>query len=87
MIAGIESILDRLCRNNQDPALRAFARECVTDGMRWINGDLLECCKDLCRRLEVNELVNRPDKPGNEYDQPAYDRAKAAIAAAEAGAA
>ncbi len=47
--------------------------------------DLLAACEELCHRLEVNELVNRPHAPGNEYDQPAYDRAKAAIAKAKDG--
>jgi hypothetical protein len=45
--------------------------------------DLLAACKALCRRLESNELVNRPDNPCNHYDQPAYDEALAAIAKAE----
>lgn len=45
--------------------------------------DLLQSCKELCRRLESNELVNRPSDPCNEYDQPYYDRARAAIAKAE----
>jgi hypothetical protein len=47
--------------------------------------DLLEACKELCARLEANELVNRPSNPCNHYDQPAYDRARAAIAKAEGG--
>jgi hypothetical protein len=47
--------------------------------------DLLEACKELCRRLEANELVNRPSNPCNHYDQPAYDRARAAIAKATGG--
>jgi hypothetical protein len=40
---------------------------------------LYDACQRLCRRLEVNELVNRPNTPGNEYDQPDYDFACAAI--------
>lgn len=47
--------------------------------------DLLASCEELCRRLEVNELVNRPADPCNQYDQPAYDRARAAIAKATKG--
>jgi len=41
--------------------------------------ELLASLKELCRRLEVNELVNRPTDPCNHYDQPAYDRAQALI--------
>ena len=48
---------------------------------------LLQACKELCRRLEVNELVNRPNDPCNHFDQPAYEQALAAIARAEGGAA
>jgi len=48
-----------------------------------VQQSLLASCKELGQRLESNELVNRPEKFGNEYDQPAYDRAQAAIAKAE----
>jgi hypothetical protein len=43
---------------------------------------LFEACRRLCHRLEVNELVNRPGNPCNHYDQPDYDFAKQAMAAA-----
>jgi hypothetical protein len=57
--------------------------------VHYLNGgayaDLLVACKELCRRLEANELVNRPSNPCNHYDQPTYDRARAAIAKATGG--
>jgi hypothetical protein len=40
---------------------------------------LVAACEELCFHLEANELVNRPDNPCNHYDQPAYDRAQAAL--------
>ena len=42
-----------------------------------------EACKGLMRRMEINELVNRPGNPCNHYDQPYYDAAKDALAALE----
>lgn len=45
--------------------------------------ELLNAVKKLMSRLEVNELVNHPNDPANKYDQPAYDRAAAAIAKTE----
>lgn len=41
--------------------------------------NLVNACRELARRLEVAELVNRPDVSGNEYDQPAYDEAQAVM--------
>ncbi len=45
--------------------------------------DLLAACKKLCRQLESNEMVNRPDDPCNYISQPDYDFAVAAIRKAE----
>lgn len=42
-----------------------------------------EACKGLMRRMEINELVNRPGNPCNHYDQPYYDAAKDALVALE----
>lgn len=47
--------------------------------------ELVDACEQLCNRLEVAELVNRPGNPCNHYDQPTYDRAKAIIARAKGG--
>lgn len=52
----------------------------ITERRADVVGKLVEALKGLCHRMEVDELVNRPENPGNQYDQPAYDAAVAALA-------
>jgi hypothetical protein len=43
--------------------------------------EAIECLRELCYRLDWNELVNRPNNECNYIDQPYYDRAVRAIEA------
>jgi len=79
----ITSILTRQVAGIGMDAFRWARPYTPDDALRAAAPSLLAACKALCRRLESNELVNRPNTPGNEYDQPAYDAARAAIALAE----
>lgn len=54
----------------------------LCEALEVAQAGVAELCRTsaaVCLRLQVNELVNRPEDPCNQYDQPAYDAAMKAI--------